>query len=77
MDFITGLPVSQGSTVIFVVVDRLSKSTYFGALPTSFTASKVVELFVSMVVRLHGFPHSIVSDRDLVFLSAFWRKLFV
>jgi len=76
MDFITGLPPSQGSTVIFVVVDRLSKTAHFGALPTSFTASKVAELFVSLVVRHHGYPRSIVSDRDPVFISTFWRKLF-
>jgi transposase InsO family protein len=76
MDFITGLPPSHGSTVIFVVVDRLSKSAHFGALPTSFTASKVAELFVSIVVKHHGFPRSIVSDRDPIFVSSFWRKLF-
>jgi hypothetical protein len=76
MDFITGLPPSHGSTVIFVVVDRLSKSAPFGALPTSFTASKVAELFVSIVVKHHGFPRSIVSDRDPIFVSSFWRKLF-
>jgi hypothetical protein len=42
MDFITGLPVSQGSTIVFVVVDRLSTYAHFGVLPTSFTASKLL-----------------------------------
>jgi hypothetical protein len=42
MDFITGLPVSQDATVIFVVVDRLSKYAHFGVLPTSFTTSKLL-----------------------------------
>lgn len=76
MDFVTGLPSAHGYTVILVVVDRLSKSAHFGALMASFTASKVAELFVSMVVRHHGFPRSIVSDRDPIFMSNFWRKLF-
>jgi hypothetical protein len=42
MDFIIGLPVSQGSTIVFVVVDRLSKYAHFGVLPTSFTTSKLL-----------------------------------
>lgn len=76
MDFITHLPLSRGCTVILVVVDRLTKAAHFGALPTSFTASKVAQLFVEMVVRLHGFPSTIVSDRDPVFLNKFWAELF-
>ncbi|KAH9649714.1 hypothetical protein KPL70_026087 [Citrus sinensis] len=76
MDFITGLPVSRGFMVILVVVDRLTKSAHFGSLPTQFTAVKTAELFVDMVIKPHGFPTSIISDRDLVFLSNFWKKLF-
>ncbi|GKB86106.1 ty3-gypsy retrotransposon protein [Tanacetum coccineum] len=49
IDFVTGLPPSHGDTVIFVVVDRLSKQAYFGTLPTSFTASKIAELFAEIV----------------------------
>lgn len=56
MDFIIGLPLSHGSTIIMVVVDRLSKSTHFGVIPTTFIASKVAELFVSVVVWHHRFP---------------------
>ena len=59
-----------------VIVDHLTKSAYFGALPTEFIACKVAELFVDIVVCHHGFPRSIVSDRDPVFLSNFWHKLF-
>ena len=76
MDFITGLPFSHGFTVILVVVDRLTKSAHFGALPTHFTASKTVVLFTDMVVKHHGFPRTIISDRDSIFLSSFWKKLF-
>ncbi|KAH9775894.1 hypothetical protein KPL71_006537 [Citrus sinensis] len=76
MDFITGLLVSRGFTVILVVVDRLTKSAHFGSLLTQFTAVKTAELFVDMVIKLHGFPTSIISDRDPMFLSTFWKKLF-
>jgi len=76
MDFITGLPASRGYSVIFVVVDRLSKYAHFAPLKTSFTTIKVTEVFVANVVKLHGFPYSIVSDRDKVFISSFWQHLF-
>lgn len=71
MDFVIRLPMSKGQTVILVVVDRLTKSTHFGALPTNFTALRTAELFIEMVVKHHEFPSSIVSDRDPVFLSTF------
>ncbi|GJV52365.1 ty3-gypsy retrotransposon protein [Tanacetum coccineum] len=67
MDFITGLPVANGLTVILVVIDPLSKYAHFGTLQTSFNALKVVELFIEIVVKHHGFSKTIVSDRDLIF----------
>jgi hypothetical protein len=76
MDFIVGLPSFQSHTVIFVVVDRLSKAAHFGMLTTHFTAAKVADLFALMVCKLHGMPRSIVSDRDPIFLSHFWQELF-
>lgn len=76
MDFVTSLPGSHGLTVILVVVDRFSKGIHLGALPTSFTATKVADLFINMVCKLHGFPKSIVLDRDPVFVSRFWSDLF-
>ncbi|VFQ82654.1 unnamed protein product [Cuscuta campestris] len=75
MDFITGLPPSRGITVIMVVVDRLSKYTHFGLLPTGFDAPRVAHLFLDTVVKHHGFPSTIISDRDSVFMSSFWREL--
>ena len=76
MDFITGLPVFKGLSVILVMIDRLSKAAHFGILPAFFTAITVASLFTDIVVKHHGFPNSIVSDRDPIFLSKFWRALF-
>jgi len=76
LDFITGLPSFQSYSVILVVVDRFSKAAHFGMLPTNFSAVKVVELFASMVCKLHGMPKSIISDRDPLFMSNFWKELF-
>jgi len=45
-------------------------------LPTNFTANKVVDLFGQMVFKHHGMPHSMVSDRDVIFMSQLWQQLF-
>ena len=76
MDFIGGLPKSNGAEVICVVVDRLSKYAHFFTLKHLYTAHSVAEKFVKEIVRLHGFPLSTISDRDRVFLSSFWRECF-
>jgi len=76
MDFIEGLPQSGRKNTIFVVVDRLSKSAHFLALAHPYTAKMVAEKFVEGVVKLHGMPRSIISDRDPIFISHFWREFF-
>jgi len=76
MDFIVGLPRSGGYDTILVVVDRFSKYSHFLPLSHPFTAKTVASLFCKEVVRLHGTPRSILTDRDVVFLSEFWQELF-
>jgi len=76
LDFITGLPKSQGFETIMVVVGRLSKYVHFVPLKHPFTARSVAELFVKEIVRLHGVPNSLVSDRDPLFMSQFWQEFF-
>ncbi|KAK5785564.1 hypothetical protein PVK06_040160 [Gossypium arboreum] len=76
MDFESGLPVSASKKdAIWVVVDRLTKSAHFIPVRTDFSMDKLAELYVSQIVRLHGVPISIVSDRDPRFTSRFWKKL--
>lgn len=76
MDFIEGLPKSQGFSVIMVVVDRFTKFAHFVAVKHPYTAASIAQLFMDNIVRLHGLPQTIVSDRDTIFVSAFWKELF-
>jgi hypothetical protein len=76
MDFIDALPNSRGYTVIMVVVDRLSKAAHFVALKHPYTATSVARAFMDNIIKLHGLPKSIVSDRDRIFTSKFWQELF-
>ncbi|KAA0046203.1 DNA/RNA polymerases superfamily protein [Cucumis melo var. makuwa] len=70
MDFVTGLSMTLKSyTVIWVVVDRLTKSAHFVPGKSTYTASKWGQLHMREIVRLHGVPVSIVSDRDAYFTS--------
>ena len=71
MDFIEGLPNSNGKQVIYVVVDRLSKVAHFMAISHLYIATEVAQSFLDNVFKLYGFPDSITSDRDVIFVSQF------
>jgi hypothetical protein len=75
MDFVEGLPKSEGYDSILVVVDRLTKFAHFIPLRHPFSAAQVAHAFWDNIVKLHGVPVSIVSDRGSVFTSALWRSL--
>lgn len=73
MDFIGGLPAPEGYEVIMVVVDRFTKYAHFVPLRHPFTAATVARAFWDNIIKLHGVPHSIVSDRDRIYTSNIWR----
>jgi hypothetical protein len=75
LDFVEALPRVRGKTVILMVVDRFSKYCHFIPLAHPYTAESVVEAFFTDIVCLHGIPQTMVSDRDPVFTSTFWREL--
>ena len=76
MDFVFSLPrTREGHDGIWVIVDRLTKSAHFLPVGKKYTLDKLAELYVNEIVRLHGVPESIVSNRDLRFASKFWGAL--
>jgi hypothetical protein len=76
MDFLVGLPRTQaGYDAIWVIVDRLSKAPHFIPIKVKYSLEKLTELYLQEIVRLHGVPESVVSDRDPRFTSRFWRSL--
>ncbi|WZZ44999.1 hypothetical protein YC2023_041258 [Brassica napus] len=74
MDFVSGLPVTFGGrNAIWVIVDRLTKSAHFIAIKKTDGVDQLAQIYLTDIMRLHGVPISIVSDRDTKFTSTFWR----
>jgi hypothetical protein len=75
MDFIDGLPrTRKGNESIWVIVDRLTKTAHFIPVPVTRNTVMLAKLYIRDIVKLHGVPRSIVSDRDPLFTSMFWRS---
>ncbi|KAL4379294.1 hypothetical protein GQ457_02G032210 [Hibiscus cannabinus] len=76
MNFVTGLPMTPlKKDSVWVIVDRFTKCAHFLPVHTTYTYDKLAELYIREIVRLHGVPKSIVSDRDPKFTSRFWESL--
>jgi hypothetical protein len=76
MDFLVGLPRTQATyDAIWVIVDRLTKAAHFIPIKVKYSLDKLTELYLQEIVRLHGVPESIVSDKDPCFTSRFWMSL--
>jgi hypothetical protein len=76
MDFIVGLPnTSRHHNSIWVIVDRLTKTAHFLPVHTTHRTEKYAEIYIDQIVRLHGIPRTIVSDRGAPFVARFWEQL--
>jgi transposase InsO family protein len=76
MDFINGLSKTpRGNDSIWVIVDRLNKVAHFIPVHTTYGREKLAKLYIDNILKLHGVPKSIVSDRGAQFVSNFWRSL--
>lgn len=76
MNFVMGLPkTNKGYDGIWVIVDRLIKTVHFIPIRTNNLMHQYVQLYIQKIIRLHGIPMSIVSDRDSRFTSGFWKNL--
>jgi len=74
MDFITDLPKSDGYDTILVVIDRLTKMSHFSPCSKDLDVRQFAKLFMKGIVRLHGLPHDIITDRGTLFTSDLWKE---
>ena len=76
MDFVTGLPqTSQGLEIVWVVVNRLTKSAHFLPIWINYSMERLAQVYIREIVKLHGVHESIISDRDPRFISRFGEAL--
>src|ERR1700716_4291714 len=74
-DFIVDLPLSNGYDAALTLIDRLTKMGHFVPCTKTASSTDFARMYRDSVVRLHGFPDSIVSDRGAIFTSKFWKAL--
>jgi IS30 family transposase len=76
MDFIVGLPLTpRKHDSIWVIVDRLTKIAHFIPVHTTFSVERYAEIYIDLIVRLHGVPKTILSDRGTQFVAHFWAQV--
>ena len=76
MDFMSGFPLTQQKhDAVWVIIDKLTKLAHFISVRMDYSMDRIAKLYVEEIVRLHGVPLSIVSDRDSRFTSRFWKEL--
>lgn len=72
MDFFTGFPTVEKKDAIMIVVDRLTKMIRLIPTSTKMGAQDIANLFCEHILKMHGLPKKIISDRDVKFTSKFW-----
>ena len=76
MDFVVRLPRTlRKFDAIWVIVDRLTKSAHFILVCTTYSSERLAEIYIREIVRLHGIPVSIISNRGTQCISRFWRAV--
>ena len=75
MDFIIGLPWSNGYNAILVVVCQLNKMRHFIPCRDTCTAEQLADLYTQNIFHLHGLPETVVSDRGMQFITKFWKSI--
>jgi hypothetical protein len=76
MDFIVGLPLTaRKKDSIWVIMDRLTKTAHFIAVHTTYSVQQYADIYMDQIVRLHGIPKTIISDRGTQFVARFWELL--
>jgi len=76
MDFITGLPTTRkGNDSIWVIIDRLTKSAHFIPVKNTYRPPEYADIYIAEIVKLHGIPKTIISDRGPQFTAHFWERM--
>jgi hypothetical protein len=75
MDFINVLPRNENKEVIMVIIDKFTKFDYFIPLTHPYTTIEVTRVFLKNIYKLHELPIKIITDRDSIFISLFWKEL--